>query len=189
MNYQSVIESILYVCGEEGVEIAELHKVLNLPTDEVRSIVKQMIKNYDEDSSKGVCIKLFGNRYYLLTKECNNEYLKILNTRVKKINPLTPTLLETLAIIAYNQPCTKTKIEEIRNSDPSFAIARLTELGLIESIGKAPSPGNPYQYQVTQKFFNLFGIKSLKDLPPLKKEVNFEFDPDDDLNFFDSARK
>ena len=58
----------------------------------------------------------------LLTKEKNHEFLAKL-VDIKTRNPLTPALLETLAIIAYNQPCTRTKIEEIRNIDPTFAVA------------------------------------------------------------------
>ena len=189
MNYQSIIESILLVCGEDGIEIGNLKSVLNIPTNDIRKELNEMIKKFDADESKGVCIRLFGNRYYLLTKECNNEYLKILNTKVKKINPLTPALLETLAIIAYNQPCTKAKVEEIRNTDPTFAFNKLVELGLIQCIGEAETPGSPYLFEITQKFFNLFGIKSIKDLPPLNKEIAFDLEADDDLNFFDSSRK
>ena len=185
MNIKSVIESILYTVGSEGVELSALKKVLNVPTDEIRTALKQLGTDYANNPNCGLAIKMFGDKYYLLTKEANHEFLAKL-VDIKTRNPLTPALLETLAIIAYNQPCTRSKIEEIRNMDPTFAVDRLIELGLIENLGRDSTPGNPFLYGVTQKFFELFGIKSLKELPPIE-EVDFNV-TDDDLNFFDSSR-
>lgn len=185
MSNKSVIESILYTVGSEGVELSAIKKVLNIPTNEIKDLLKQIAKSMAENEDSGLCIKVFGDKYYLLTKEKNHEFLaKLVDIKTK--NPLTPALLETLAIIAYNQPCTRSKIEEIRNIDPTFAVDRLIELGLIINTGRADTPGNPFLYEVTQKFFELFGIKSLKELPPIE-EVDFNLS-DDDLNFFDSSR-
>jgi len=185
MNNKSVIESILYTVGNEGVEVSSIKKVLNIPSDEIRTIVKEIGNKMAADPDCGLCIKMFGERYYLLTKQENHEVLaKLIDVKTK--NPLTPALFETLAIIAYNQPCTRSKIENIRNTDPTFAVERLIELGLIENLGRAETPGNPFLYGVTQKFFELFGIKSIKELPPIE-EVNFDV-TEEDLNFFDSSR-
>lgn len=184
MNNKSVIESILYTVGSEGVELSALKKVLDIPTNDIKATLKEMAKEYADNENVGLCIKAFGDKYYLLTKESNHEFLaKLVDIKTK--NPLTPALLETLAIVAYNQPCTRQKIEEIRNIDPTFAVDRLIELGLIENIGRAETPGNPFLYSVTQKFFELFGIKSLKELPPIEE---IDFNTTDDINFFDSSR-
>lgn len=185
MNNKSVIESILYTVGSEGVELSSIKKVLDIPTQQIKDAIKEIATKMANDPDCGLCIKIFGERHYLLTKESNFEALaKLVDVKAK--NPLTPALLETLAIIAYNQPCTRTKIEEIRNIDPTFAVDRLTELGLVENLGRAETPGNPYLYGVTQKFFELFGIKSLKELPAIE-DVDFNV-TDEDLNFFDSSR-
>lgn len=185
MNIKSAIESMLYVVGSEGIELSAMKKVLDIPTDEIKNTLKELSNDYNINENSGLCIKVFGDKYYLLTKDVNHELLtKLVNVKTK--NPLTPALLETLAIIAYNQPCTRSKIEEIRSIDPTFAVDRLIELGLIENIGRAETPGSPFLYGVTQKFFELFGIKSLKELPPIE-EINFNLS-DDDLNFFDSSR-
>jgi len=185
MNYKSILESILYTVGSEGIELAAIKKVVDLPVPEIKNILKELATEMANDENCGLCIKMFGEKYYLLTKEKNHEFLaKLVDIKTK--NPLTPALIETLAIIAYNQPCTRAKIEEIRNMDPTFAVDRLIELGLIENMGRADTPGNPYLYQVTQRFFELFGIKSLKELPPIE-DVDFNV-TDDDLNFFDSSR-
>ncbi|MCQ2748211.1 MAG: SMC-Scp complex subunit ScpB [Mycoplasmoidaceae bacterium] len=185
MNNKSIIQSILYTVGSEGIELSSIKKVLDISINDIRQTLKEMGTEMANDPNCGLCIKAFGDKYYLLTKESNHEYLaKLVN--IKTRNPLTPALLETLAIIAYNQPCTRQKIEEIRNTDPTFAVDRLIELGLIANTGKADTPGNPYLYEVTQKFFELFGIKSIKDLPPIE-DANFNLS-DDDMNFFDSSR-
>lgn len=185
MNYKSIIESVLYTVGSEGVELSTIKKVIGISVNEIKNIIKELAKEMANNENSGLCIKVFGDKYYLLTKEKNHEFLAKL-VDIKTRNPLTPALLETLAIIAYNQPCTRAKIEDIRNIDPTFAVDRLIELGLIENIGRADAPGNPFLYQVTQKFFELFGIKSLKELPPID-DVDFNVS-DDDLNFFDSSR-
>lgn len=183
MNYKSIIESILYTVGSKGIEINELKRILNINVPKIRTILKEMAKQLSNDENCGLCIKIYGDRYYFLTKECNHSYLeKLIISKTR--NPLTPSLLETIAIIAYNQPCPKSKIEEIRNMDATFAINRLIELNLIENIGKSDAPGCPYLYQVTQNFFNLFGIKSIRQLPVIE-DMNFE---EKDINFFDSSR-
>lgn len=185
MNNKSVIESLLYTVGSDGIELSAIKKVLDIPTNEIKLLLKDMAKEMSNNENCGLCIKVFGDKYYLLTKEQNHEFLaKLID--IKTHNPLTASLLETLAIIAYNQPCTRGKIEEIRNTDPSFAVDKLIELGLVVNTGRADTPGNPYLYEVTQKFFEIFGIKSIKDLPPIE-EMNFDVS-DDDLNFFDSSR-
>ena len=185
MNYKSIIESILYVSGEEGIEINEIKKVIDLPTNDIRNLIKELSQQYGNNSDSGLLIKVYGDHYYMLTKPENKDVLSKL-IEIKTKNPLNQPLLETLAIIAYNQPCTRGKIEEIRNMDPSYAIDKLENLDLIKNVGRADTPGSPYLYEVTQKFFDLFGIKSLKELPELN---NIEFVADEDINFFDINRQ
>jgi segregation and condensation protein B len=118
-----------------------------------------------------------------LTKPENKEFIaKLLDVRVK--NPLSPAAMEALAIVAYNHPCTSTLIEEKRTTNSDAAVAKLEALGLIANVGRATTPGRPYLYEVTQKFFNLFGIKSLSELPPLAEQ-----NEDTDLSFFDANRE
>jgi segregation and condensation protein B len=186
MNNKSVIESILYVSGSEGIDVGEMKKVLNIPVDEIRKIIKEMKEEYDTNPNMGLTIKTYGSSYYLLTKPENKDFVsKLIDIRVK--NPLSPSILESLAIIAYNSPCQKSKIDEIRGINSDGAINKLVELGLIEDVGRASTPGRPFLYQVTQKFFNLFGLKSIKDLPKL--DINAQLDlNEENLNFFDSGR-
>ena len=96
--------------------------------------------------------------------------------------------MEALAIIAYNAPCPGSKVEQIRGKDASTIIARLQALGLIENKGRATTPGCPYLYDVTSKFFDRFGIKSIKELPEINEQLFME-EIDANEDFFDSKRK
>lgn len=182
MTDKAIIQGLLYIAGNDGIELNAIKKVINISVDEIRTIVKDLKKQYDEDENMGLTIKIYGSSYYLLTKSEIKEYAsKLIEVRVK--NPLSPAIMETLAIIAYNHPCTGSKIEEIRGINSDNAIKRLIDLKLIENTGRASTPGRPYLYELTQNFFNLFGIKNLNDLPKISdNEQNL------DQGFFDSNR-
>ena len=85
--------------------------------------------------------------------------------------------LETLAIIAYKQPITKSEIEQIRGVNCDYAVQKLLEKELVFIKGKSEAVGRPLLYGTSDKFMNYFGINSLKDLP-LPKDVA----PDEGLN-------
>jgi segregation and condensation protein B len=184
MSNKAIIESLLYVSGADGIDISDIKRVLDIPSDEIRDILKQMSQDYETDTDSGLIIKVYDNHYYLFTKPEHKDLIaKLADVRLK--NPLTPALLETLAIIAYNTPCTRIKIDEIRGTNSEGAIARLTNLKLINEAGRAETPGRPYIYELTQEFFNLFGIKSLKELPKIDFSISEDFDVDT-VDFFNT---
>lgn len=80
---------------------------------------------------------------------------------------LSTAALETLAIVAYQQPVTKAEIEGVRGVDCSGVLTTLLSRGLIEAVGRLAAPGNPFQYGTTPDFLLHFGLRSLADLPPL----------------------
>ncbi|MDR1235227.1 MAG: SMC-Scp complex subunit ScpB [Mycoplasmataceae bacterium] len=183
MNVKSIIESILYVSGNDGIDVNDIKKVVNLPADEIRKVIKEIQETYKSNPDSGFTIKAYGAHFYLLTKTENKEFIsKLIDVRLK--NPLTPAVMETLAIIAYNSPCTGVKIDEIRGTSSDGALKRLESLGLIVNSGRAETPGRPYLYEVTQKFFNLFGIKSLNDLP----KINQDSSDLENVDFFNANR-
>jgi len=81
---------------------------------------------------------------------------------------LTKSALETLAIIAYKQPITKTEIESIRGVNSDYTIQKLLEKDLVEISGRSNGPGKPLLYATSQKFMDYFGLKSIRDMPVLK---------------------
>jgi segregation and condensation protein B len=183
MTNKAIIQGLLYIAGNDGIELNAIKKVINISVDEIRSTIKELKKDYDADENNGLTIKIYGSSYYLLTKPEIKEYVsKLVDVRVK--NPLSPAIMETLAIIAYNHPCTGSKIEEIRGINSDNAIKRLVDLKLIENTGRTSTPGRPYLYELTKNFFNLFGIKNLSDLP----KIDINNNQDLDQSFFDANR-
>ena len=183
-NTKSIIESLLYIKGRDGTTINEVKKVVNLPADDIRKLLKEMKKEYDQNVDRGITIQQYGDTYRLLTKKENHDILALIyDTKTK--SPLTQSLLETLAIVAYNQPCPSSLIEKIRGHNALNALDKLTKLDLIKCIGRANTPGKPYLYEITNKFYDLFGIKSIKELPDIDKNINLD-ELDNSFDFFDT---
>ncbi len=106
--------------------------------------------------------------YQFTTKTAFAPYIRRL-LQIKKSNRLSKTALETLAIVAYKQPCTRTQVEEIRGVSVSHAFELLQEKRLIKVAGVAETPGRPKLYRTTDEFLVHFGIKSLKELPSIEE--------------------
>lgn len=186
-NTKSIIESLLYIKGRDGTTVNEIKKVINLPVDDIRKLLKEMKKEYDQNVDRGITIQQYGDTYRLLTKKENHNILTLIyDTKTK--SPLTQSLLETLAIVAYNQPCPSSLIEKIRGHNALNGLEKLTKLDLIKCIGRANTPGKPYLYEITNKFYDLFGIKSMKELPNIDKNINLD-DLDNSFDFFDSSKE
>ena len=186
-NTKSIIESLLYIKGRDGTTVNEIKKVINLPVDDIRKLLKEMKKEYDKNVDRGITIQQYGDTYRLLTKKENHDILTLIyDTKTK--SPLTQSLLETLAIVAYNQPCPSSLIEKIRGHNALNGLEKLTKLDLIKCIGRANTPGKPYLYEITNKFYDLFGIKSMKELPNINENINLD-DLDNSFDFFDSSKE
>ena len=113
------------------------------------------------------------NTYQLATKEAYAEYIKKAFD-IKRRTPLSPAALEVLAVIAYNQPVTKSFIEQVRGVDCSGVVTTLVEKGLVEERGRLELPGRPLLYGTTKNFLRCFSMSDLSELPPLPKNENAE---------------
>src|SRR5690625_4303227 len=111
--------------------------------------------------------------FHLTTKQEHNEYYKRLlqNPRSTRMSQST---LETLAIIAYEQPITRVEIEEIRGVNSDYAVQTLVARSLIERVGRREGIGRPVLFGTKKEFLTYFGLSSLEDLPPLPKDLNEE---------------
>lgn len=184
VKIKSIIESALYVVGQTGVSIGDLRRMTNASSATIKKILKDWANDLEKDNSRGILIKQFGDYYKFYSKPNNKEDLNKLIT-IKYKNPLSSKVMEVLAIIAYNQPCTKAIIEEIRLKDPSGTIQKLIDLGLVIDAGRASTPGCPILYTVTPKFYDIFGIKSLSELPKITIDQPYF---DENTSFFDTTR-
>lgn len=163
---QAIIESILFAAGRQ-VEKKELMAALEIGEDEINEILNSLKNELNKENS-GIELIRVENSYQLCTKTKYYEYIYPIFDKRSKPN-LSVAALETIAIIAYNPKITRAEIEAIRGVGSDGTIYKLMEYELIEEAGRMDAPGRPAMYKVSSKFFKMFGIESLKDLPELPK--------------------
>ena len=165
---EGILEGLLYVQGDIGLTLEQVMDILNISEEEAKNLIYKL-KNSYEDSSRGLRINYLGNTFKLTTKEEHKEYYQRLLENPKN-NVLSNSALETLAIIAYNQPVTRLMVDEIRGVSSVYVMRRLMLKNLIKEVGKSELPGKPNLYCVTNQFLDYFGLNSLDDLPKIKEE-------------------
>jgi segregation and condensation protein B len=168
MDLQGVLEGILFVVGDEGITLNQICDILQIDIEEAKRILMELKKSYD-DNKHGIRISYLGDSFKLTTKKEHKEYYKKLIENPES-NTLSPAALETLAIIAYNQPITRIEIDEMRGVNNAHMIRKLLAKGFIKETGKSNMPGRPNLYATTSEFLDYFGLPSLNDLPQVKKE-------------------
>ena len=182
MNYKGLIEGLLFVVGDEGLTLIDLCSIIGVSDDVILNSLNDLIKDY-ENSDRGIRIELFGESYKLVTKKEYKDYLKKLVPDEEDL--LTQSNLETLAIIAYNQPITRVHIDEIRGVNSSHVIRKLLMRDLICEKGRSDLPGRPILYGTTDFFLDYFGINSLDQLP----QIELPDSDDSETNLFESKYK
>lgn len=163
---EKVLEAILFAAGHE-VTYKKLAQVMGLSEDEVRKLVFEYKEKYDSSFGRGIQLLLLGDACQLVTKEEYASYIRAA-LGIKEGGNLSRASLETLAIVAYNQPVTKTYIDQVRGADSSYTINSLLERGLIECQGRMDVPGKPRLYGTTAGFLRSFGLSSIDELPRLE---------------------
>lgn len=160
----SAIEAILFAAGHP-VEYEKLSAVLGLAINDVKSICTEMAKEYENPAShRGLLLLTYPDTCQLSTKE---EFLPYVREAlgIKRGGNLSNSTMEALAIVAYNQPVTRSDVDNIRGVDSSYAMTSLIDKGLIEVCGRLEAPGRPMLYATSDKFLRVFGLSSLEDLP------------------------
>ena len=161
-----ITEATLFAAGYP-LTFEKLGEVMGISQEEVRSVVEEYKKEYDDDPMRGIQLLILGNACQLVTKEVYSDYVKPA-LGVRDGGNLSKASLETLAIIAYNQPATRLYVEQVRGVDSSYSIGGLLEHGLIEEKGRLDVPGRPRLYGTTEAFLRTFGLSSPDELPPLE---------------------
>ncbi|WP_373875452.1 SMC-Scp complex subunit ScpB [Lapidilactobacillus luobeiensis] len=188
MEYQGEIESILYTVGDAGITLKEMAGILGIHPSALRQLLEQLQTTYDQGAG-GLTILTFGERYQLATKA---GYAPLLHQYFAghQPNSLSQAALETMAIVAYQQPVTRIEIDEIRGVKSAGALQTLMARQMIKESGRKEAPGRPILYGTTAYFLDYFGLKSLKQLPDLKDFSGQPFDQQGNLDlFFDQANK
>jgi segregation and condensation protein B len=163
---KKAIESILFV-SQKPVSIRDLHKVFSdVDLEEIAGCLEELIREW-RDLDRGFSIYEVGGGYQFRTCPSYSDFI----ARFKEIKPfkLSRAALEVLAIVAYRQPITRLEIDYIRGVDSSGVIGVLLDKRLIEIKGRKEVVGRPFLYGTTQEFLEVFGLRSLEDLPTLKE--------------------
>lgn len=165
---ESIVESVLFA-SDRPVSMASLKllfKGTNVKTNHIRRALDQLAVEY-AGGRRGVTLEEVPGGYQLRTKIDNMDFLKrTLKTRQFK---LSGPALEVLSIVAYKQPTVKFEVDEIRGVESGHLLRALMEKNLVCFEGKSELPGRPMQYGTTKKFLEIFGLRSLKELPTLSQ--------------------
>ena len=162
LTLRNRIECMLFVAGDP-VAIVELARVLDLPTPKTRTLLSEMEYTY-RVNERGVQLLVTADTAQLIS---NRSYIEDVK---KLVNPdetknVSQSLLETLAVIAYRQPVTRSDVERVRGVRCDYAVTQLQKLNLIVEVGRKDVVGHPTLFGTTDKFLRQFGIHALEEMP------------------------
>lgn len=173
---QNHIEALIF-CSPSPIKLADIKGCLSemfnaeVPEEDIVGAIQRLDEKYQAEEHSFQLFKAAGG-YQFLTKPAYQASISILLKQQSK-KRLSTSAMETLSIISYRQPISKTEIENIRGVNCDYAVQKLLDKGLIEITGKAETIGRPMLYGTTSKFMEYFGISDLSELPT-PKEVNTE---------------
>ena len=158
------IEAILFAAGYP-MRYDKIGEVLGLSAKDIKTMVKNMAEHFNEDGTHhGIQLLLYPTACQLTTKETYAPYIREA-LGIRRGGNLSASSMEVLAVVAYNQPVTRSFVDLVRGVDSSYAVNSLLDKGLIEAAGRLDAPGRPMLYVTTDKFLRVFGINSLDELP------------------------
>jgi segregation and condensation protein B len=164
LSLAAQLEALLYASGEAAT-LSALATALDATPGEIEAALEELTVLY---TVRGIRVQRNGNRVQLVTApEMAERVQKFLG--LEEVNRLSSAALETLAIIAYNQPITKPQLEMIRGVNCDGVIQTLTARNLIAELGRADTVGHPMRYGVSFDFLQYFGLRGVHELPPVEK--------------------
>ena len=178
-----VLEGLLFVVGDDGLTIDQIKDILEVSDEEAKELVRILRSRYDSDEY-GIQLTILGDAFKLTTKKEHRDYYQKLIEN-PSTNALSQAALETLAIIAYNEPITVREIDTIRGIDSREMVRRLVAKGFVKEAGKSESIGRATLYATTRDFLDYFGLSSKEELPKFE-EIKEE---SDDTDLYDSKYK
>ena len=162
----AAIESILFISGDP-VTIDKLADILNCSKNAVNEAMKSLVDRYASNPWSGLEIRKTEEAYAIMTRPSQKKILdRMFGPR--QTPPLSQASYETLAVIAYNQPCTRAQVELVRGVSSDSIISRLLDRGWIEEAGNLDAPGRPTLFKTSKQFLLEFGISSTDELPSME---------------------
>lgn len=171
-NFKLYIESLIFA-SDKPINIKQIQQTLethvgtDISEEEINSALEVLKEKYQDTSFPFEIVSIAGG-YQFMTKGAYHPVVAQ-HLKLESKKKLSRAALETLAIISYKQPVTKTEMEAIRGVNCDYGVQKLLDMELVEIVGREDGPGKPLLYGTTEKFMDHFGINSLKDLPQLKE--------------------
>lgn len=162
----AAVEALLFVAGDP-LSLEKIAAITGIDREELRQILSRLAERYKHDPQRGILLREIDGSYVLTTKPEQKEILQRL-FQPRHRPALSQAAYETLAIVAYNQPVTRSQVEAVRGVNSDSIISRLLERELIREDGVLEAPGRPTLFVTTEKFLLDFGLRSVKDLPPME---------------------
>jgi segregation and condensation protein B len=167
----AIVEAILFACGE-AVNLEKLAEAAGISRAETVQAVDLLERRYNVSDS-GIQVLRLNKGYQLATREEFTEQVKK-SLENRRQAPLSQPAMEVLAITAYNEPVTKSFIEQVRGIDSGSVVNTLVERGLLEEGHRLDLPGRPVTFKTTDTFLRSFGLISLAELPAIAQNGGFE---------------
>lgn len=181
----AAIEAVLFASGAP-LEKERMKDIFESSDEELFAAIEVLKKKYDGDEC-GIMLIEVENAFQLCTKSIYSAQIKKA-LELKKVPPLSKASLEVLAITAYNQPVTRSFIEQVRGIDSASIVNSLCDKGLIAERGYLDAPGRPVLFCTTDAFLRCFGLSSIDDLP--ETDVLFSLQAQKTMNeFFENDEK
>jgi len=164
---KGILEAVLFV-SHDPVTVEKFSSVLEeVPKSKIVEMLKLLQADYEREG-RGVCLSEVAGGFLLATRPDCGTYLRRLS-KTKSSSKLSPSALEALAIVSYKQPITRLDIEKIRGVETSGVLRTLLDQKLVRIVGRQDVPGRPILYGTSKQFLQRFGLRDLRDLPPLKE--------------------
>lgn len=174
-NIELYIEALIF-SSEQSLRAEEIAYCLqavferDIAIEEISNSISNISEKYQDERFAIELVKM-NNGYQFLTKKPFHPVISLLQAQKSK-KKLSQAAMETLAIIAYRQPTTKTDIEQIRGVNCDYSIQKLLEKELITIVGKSEAVGKPILYGTSPLFMDYFGVNAMNDLPQIKELTN-----------------
>ncbi|MBQ3087590.1 MAG: SMC-Scp complex subunit ScpB [Clostridia bacterium] len=167
LRLKSAVEAVVFACGEP-IEVQKIAQAFAMGVADIQEVLDMLVLEYAERNG-GFVLKKLDDAYQFVTQPTYlDDIRKVLD--VRRNQPLSQAAFEVLSIVAYNQPVTKSFIEQVRGVDCSGVIGTLCQRDLIEECGRLDLPGRPLLYCTTTAFLRCFCLSSLEDLPELPQD-------------------
>ena len=163
---RSILEAALFIAGEP-MKVDSLKKILEMDKVNTERLLRELVTEYSIRNTGLLIVEVAEGFQMVTSPACAPWVKKLLSIAVPK--KLTPSSIETIAIIAYKQPIIKAEIEAIRGVNSDGVVKTLLERRLVKILGRKEAPGRPLLYGTTPEFLQYFGLKDLSELPTLKE--------------------